>query len=66
MKKIQLALLLSCIVAQNFAMSPTLKGFAYADEPAPAGNEWESIGQQDSAVRDRPAGSGGAHATSAA
>ena len=42
MKKIQLALLLSCLVAQNFAMSPTLKGFAYADEPAPAGNEWES------------------------
>jgi len=35
-------MILCCVVTQSFALKPVLEGFIYADQKAPAGNEWES------------------------
>lgn len=42
MKRINLTLLISCIITISYATKPALLGFSYSSEIAPKGNEWES------------------------
>lgn len=42
MKKLNLALIFCCFLAQSYAAKPALEGFKYANETSPTGNEWES------------------------
>ena len=42
MQKLAFSLLLCCFTLQSYAKVEPLKGFHYASEQAPKGNEWES------------------------
>lgn len=42
MQKTVFSLLLCCLSFQSYAATDTLKGYRYASEQTPAGNEWES------------------------
>lgn len=44
MQKLTLCLLLCCFTFQSYATVDPLKGYQYASEDAPKGNEWESPG----------------------
>lgn len=43
MQKLAFSLLLCCFTLQSYAKVEPLKGFHYASEQAPKGNEWESL-----------------------
>lgn len=44
MQKTVISLLLCCLTIQSYATADTLKGYRYASEQTPEGNEWESPG----------------------